>query len=525
MTKSEIIKRIDALKPWFHSIDLGDGIRIQRDPVHGAETNYPEVLWKTVKKLLPGNVQGLRVLDVGCNAGYFSVEMKRAGASYVLGIEGFPQYLAQAKLVRDILQIDLDLRELNVYQVTEDLGRFDITLFLGVLYHLKHPLLALEILASVTEGILVVESAILPDSPSSNLRVNDYGGATHELRFLSNQPVGDEPGVVGLQNWFIPSLDCLKAFLQTVGFEHIVAESIKDDRAIVVASRAERAVPVAPKSHVIKALTSTVLEQRQVAANGTNDPPLLPLPPDEMRALVTTAGVSHFDNPTRKPIFSDIPLHQYETVFDFGCGCGRLARQLLQQLPSPRKYVGIDLHSGMIKWCQENLQPRATAFDFIHHDVHETVFNPGENKARVLPFPAQDNSFKLVIAASVFTGLLEDQAEYYLKEVTRILDPNGFFVSTWFLFDKRYFPMMQDFQNALFINLSHPANAVVVDVNWLRKIIKEVGLKIVQVYPPPIRGFQWLVYMVPRSSDRVEVDFPEDTAPLGSYNEIVRSGQ
>jgi 2-polyprenyl-3-methyl-5-hydroxy-6-metoxy-1,4-benzoquinol methylase len=525
MTKSEIIKRIDALKPWFHSIDLGDGIRIQRDPVHGAETNYPEALWKTVKKLLPGNVQGLRVLDVGCNAGYFSVEMKRAGASYVLGIEGFSQYLAQAKLVRDILQIDLDLRELNVYQVTEDLGRFDITLFLGVLYHLKHPLLALEILASVTEGILVVESAILPDSPSSNLRVNDYGGATHELRFLSNQPVGDEPGVVGLQNWFIPSLDCLKAFLQTVGFEHIVAESIKDDRAIVVASRGERAVPVAPKSHVIKELTSTLLGQSQVATNGTSEPPLLPLPPDEMRALVTTAGVNHFDNPTRKPIFSDIPLHQYETVFDFGCGCGRLARQLLQQIPSPRKYVGIDLHLGMIKWCQENLQPRATGFEFIHHDVNEIVFNPGENKARVLPFPVQDSSFKLVIAASVFTHLLEEQTEYYLKEVARILDPNGVFVSTWFLFDKRYFPMMQDFQNALFINLTHPANAVVVDANWLQQIVKEVGLKIVQVYLPPIRGFQWQVHMVPRNSDRVEVDFPEDSAPFGSYDEIVRSGR
>ena len=213
MMQPEILERIDALKPWFHSIDLGDGMRIQRDPVYGGDTNYPQDVWKTVKKLLPGNIQGLRVLDVGCNAGYFSVEMKRAGASYVLGIEGFPQYLTQAKLVRDILQIDLDLRELNVYQVTEDLGQFDITLFLGVLYHLKHPLLALEILANVTEGILVVESAILPDSPS-NLQISDYGGLTHELRFLSNQPVGNEPGVVGLQNWFIPSLDCLRPFFK-----------------------------------------------------------------------------------------------------------------------------------------------------------------------------------------------------------------------------------------------------------------------------------------------------------------------
>ena len=240
MTKSEILERIDALKPWFHSIDLGDGIRIQRDPVHGPDTTYPENLWETIKELLPGNLQGLRVLDVGCNAGYFSVEMKRAGASYVLGIEAFPQYLAQAKLIRDILQIDLDLRELNVYQVTEDLGPFDITLFLGVLYHLKHPLLALEILANVTKGILVVESAVLPDFPASNSQIRDYGGPIYELRFVGNEPVGNEPEVVGLQNWFVPSLSCLRAFLQTVGFKHIIAESAAYDRAILVASRTLR---------------------------------------------------------------------------------------------------------------------------------------------------------------------------------------------------------------------------------------------------------------------------------------------
>jgi tRNA (mo5U34)-methyltransferase len=233
MTQGEILERIDALKPWFHSIDLGDGIRIERDPAHGGDRNYPENLWRKLRELLPRNIQGLRVLDVGCNAGYVSVEMKRAGAAFVLGIEGFPQHLEQAKLVRDILQIDLDLRELNVYQITEDLGQFDITLFLGVLYHLKHPLLALENLAKVTKGLLVLESAILPELSPSNPHVRNYGGPTHELRFVDNNP-----GVEALQNWFIPSLSCLKAFLRTIGFRHIVAESAEYDRAILVVSRA-----------------------------------------------------------------------------------------------------------------------------------------------------------------------------------------------------------------------------------------------------------------------------------------------
>jgi ubiquinone/menaquinone biosynthesis C-methylase UbiE len=241
-----------------------------------------------------------------------------------------------------------------------------------------------------------------------------------------------------------------------------------------------------------------------------------------MRMLVGPTEIDLFDNPTRQPIFPDILFNQYETVFDFACGCGRLARQLLQQIPCPRRYVGIDLHLGMIKWCQENLQPRATGFEFIHHDVHEIGFNPDENKARMLPFPAQDKSFKLVIGWSVFTHLLDDQVEYYLKEVVRILNPTGVFVSTWFLFDKRYFPMMQEFQNVLFINTTNPTNAVIFDVKWLQRIVKENGLKIVQVQPPEIR---WLVHMVPRDRGRAEVEFPEDTAPFGSYSEIVGGGR
>jgi hypothetical protein len=65
MTQSEIFERIDALKPWFHSIDLGDGIRIERDLVHGGDRNYPENLWRKLRTLLPRNFQGLHVLDVG----------------------------------------------------------------------------------------------------------------------------------------------------------------------------------------------------------------------------------------------------------------------------------------------------------------------------------------------------------------------------------------------------------------------------------------------------------------------------
>jgi len=162
------------------------------------------------------------VLDVGCNAGFCSIEMKRLGASYVLGIEAFPQYLEQAKLVREVL----------VYDVREDLGTFDIVLFLGVIYHLKHPLLALERLARVTSGVLVCESAIVPPSRWFGRRIPNYGGPAYELRFVENAP-----SVEAVQNWFIPSVGCLKAFLKACGFGDIVGESVHGNRALFAARR------------------------------------------------------------------------------------------------------------------------------------------------------------------------------------------------------------------------------------------------------------------------------------------------
>jgi SAM-dependent methyltransferase len=243
----------------------------------------------------------------------------------------------------------------------------------------------------------------------------------------------------------------------------------------------------------------------------------LPFPPIEMRMLAGPIDLLSFDNPTRQRIFPDIPAENYETVFDFGCGCGRIARQLIQQTVRPRKYVGIDIHHGMIKWCQKNLCPYTEDFDFIHHDVGNIGLNPGKHKSAMLPFPAGDDSFKLVIAYSVFTHLLEEQAVYYLGETSRILHPSGILMSTWFLFDKRYFPMMQDFQNALYINHVDPINAVIFDFSWLRETARDKGLKIINVIPPIIRGFQWFVYMAPLQSEHTEANFSDDTAPFGFW--------
>ena len=232
MITSEMRQRIDALKPWFHTIELDNGDRIERDPVHGVNLSYPAGLWKNIRDILPVDVHGSKVLDVGCNGGFFSLEMKRLGASYVLGLEAFPQYFEQAKLVREISGIDIDLRCVNVYEVAENLGQFDITLFLGVLYHLKHPILALENLAKVTSGILVIESAVLPETARGLPNTRDYGGKTHQLAYVENTD-----GVEGLKNWFVPSVSGMEALVRTAGFKNILAESVYGERVLLIAAR------------------------------------------------------------------------------------------------------------------------------------------------------------------------------------------------------------------------------------------------------------------------------------------------
>jgi SAM-dependent methyltransferase len=232
-----------------------------------------------------------------------------------------------------------------------------------------------------------------------------------------------------------------------------------------------------------------------------------------MRALVGCTDVAPFDNPTGEPVFADLPADI--RILDFGSGCGRVARQLIQQREQPRAYLGIDLHLGMVDWCRRHLTPVAPQFRFEHHDTENPGFNPGEGKPATLPFPAESGSYDLVLAWSVFTHLRESQAPHYLGECARVLAPGGVVRSTWFLFDKAGFPMMQTFQNALYVNERDLTNAVIFDRAWLQALVTRCGLVISAATPPTVRGFAWLLDMR-RAGEAAAVDLPEDTAPLGS---------
>lgn len=254
------------------------------------------------------------------------------------------------------------------------------------------------------------------------------------------------------------------------------------------------------------------MEKILVSAQATSSN--VPIPPFEMRQLVGPTDEAAFDNPTGNLLF-DVPAQYFDSVLDFGCGCGRLARQMILQRTQPRQYVGFDLHPGMVRWCQENLSPRAPQFRFIHHDVDNVSFNPGPGKPPLRPMPTESGSASLIIALSVFTHTVQAHGEYYLRELERVLRPDGLFVGSFFIFEKRFFPMMQDFQNAIYISVEDPWNAVIFDREWLEASLKNLGLGIVRVVPPVLRGYQWLLYIRRLSAGEPTVALPEDRAPFG----------
>jgi SAM-dependent methyltransferase len=222
-----------------------------------------------------------------------------------------------------------------------------------------------------------------------------------------------------------------------------------------------------------------------------------------------------YDNPSGEPIFDDVPAEAWDTYLDFGSGCGRSARRLIQQHPRPRRYIGVDLHRGMVQWCQENLSPLADGFEFVHHDVYSPCLNPDPLRPWTQPLPVEDGQCTMIEATSVFTHLLEGQTEFYLDEIERVLAPSGRLKSTWFLFEKDGFPYMQDNQNALYINDRDPTNAVAYDRAWLYDALAARGLIVAQAYPPVVRGFHWHIDIARAGAGIEPVELPADTAPPG----------
>lgn len=238
MTRDEILLELKRLEPWFHRIDLGGGLYTKTESVMGEPVDHPLGPWQTIQKLLPHDLSGKTLLDVGCNAGFYSFEAKRRGATRVLGVDGQRQHVRQGLFVRKVLGLEVEFRRLNVYELSPRVvGQFDITLALGLLYHLKHPILALENLYAVTKELLVIETAIMPSAATPKSFAYSFGPmktTLHPLAYVENPPESKEQ----VFNWFLPGVEALLALLRNAGFAEVELIEEKDDRAVVVCRKA-----------------------------------------------------------------------------------------------------------------------------------------------------------------------------------------------------------------------------------------------------------------------------------------------
>jgi SAM-dependent methyltransferase len=232
--------------------------------------------------------------------------------------------------------------------------------------------------------------------------------------------------------------------------------------------------------------------------------PAIPMPPAAFRALVGPTDDIFYDNPTGESVFPEVPAELYASVFDFGSGCGRQARQLMQQNVRPDRYVGIDIHRSMVAWCQANLSRSDSNFHFLHHNVYNPGLGPDNIRQLTAPFPVGSGEFTLVNAHSIFTHLYQNQTEFYLREIHRILTDEGLARTTWFFFDRKGYPWLEKWQNSLFVNAEDPTNAVIYDLAWFLETIRSAGLAIRQTVFPATPGHQWQVFLEKRKEGSVD---------------------
>ncbi len=205
MDRDELQKRADALR-WYHTIDLGQGV------VTRGVDNTPERL---ARVHLPEDLSGKTVLDIGAWDGFFSFEAERRRASRVVacdyyawhgmgwgtgrGKDGFE--LARTALNSRVEDVALDVMDLS----PEKIGTFDVVFFLGVLYHLPNPLLALERVASVSSGLLILETVV------DMVGIGRPAAAFYPDRELNNDPT----------NWWGPNHAAVQGILTSVGFSRV----------------------------------------------------------------------------------------------------------------------------------------------------------------------------------------------------------------------------------------------------------------------------------------------------------------
>ena len=217
LSRDQIAERIRGLGEWFHNMDLGG---VATAPRHFLG-DYPRCKWREFAHAVPASLAGKTVLDVGCNAGFYSLEMKARGAERVVGIDADESYLEQARFAAAVRGLPIEFRNMNVYEVASLGERFDLVIFMGVFYHLRYPLLALDLLREhVVKDLFLFQSMLR--GTAGGLSVED------DYEFEDTEPF-KHPGYPKMHfvehryakdptNWWIPNKACVEALLRSAGF-------------------------------------------------------------------------------------------------------------------------------------------------------------------------------------------------------------------------------------------------------------------------------------------------------------------
>ena len=216
-SNSALADEIAALGPWFHNIHLPNGMQTAPGHYFG---DFPMFKWQEIKLAVPEDLDGWSALDIGCNAGFYSFELAKRGAR-VLGIDLDPHYLKQANwaAVKMGLADHVEFRQMQVYDLEKLDRKFDIIIFMGVLYHLRYPLLALDIVTSKLTKLMIFQTLTMPGEevfePGPDMSLEERDNMLNRgwpvMAFIEKKLASDPT------NWWAPNHACIEAMLRTCG--------------------------------------------------------------------------------------------------------------------------------------------------------------------------------------------------------------------------------------------------------------------------------------------------------------------
>lgn len=218
---TSVRETIAELQPWFHNIHLPDGT--QTFPAHPLG-DFPAYKWNQIAPYLPADLSGWRVLEVGCNAGFYTVALAKRGA-HVVGIDINEHYLRQACwiIAQHGLAHRIELRRQQIYELANDNEKFDLVFFMGVFYHLRYPLLGLDIVAQKVRRLMVFQTLMTPGEEICDnvydLRLNDRARMCEpgwpKLAFVEHAFCKDPT------NWWVANKAAALAMLRSSGMRPI----------------------------------------------------------------------------------------------------------------------------------------------------------------------------------------------------------------------------------------------------------------------------------------------------------------